>query len=192
MVQEDDITGYKLWPFEAVEMSVNGDRNNGGIDLIQNPELIDKIHEATDENGLKQLLISMNAPDRAFMTLGCLTGELEGAYYSYVEFTPRNDAYARDELVIQGVHTAWLKWISTNCAAQPGLEDALRSNVVWVYRTFSLRGNEQQYLITVYPRARSALDHGSLLSWLHNFLCSIDLDVVAKAQQDAHPLKLEV
>jgi hypothetical protein len=179
MIREDDSSSYEIWPFKAVKVSPDGDRNNGGIDLVGNPERIDEIHEATEENGLRQLLIAMNAPGRAFMTLGCLAGQGEDAYHSYVEFTPRDGHYARNEIATQAVHTAWLKWISENCTDFPGLEDALRHNVVWVYRAFSLRGNERQYLITVYSRARNAQDHGSLLSWLHNFLCGVDLEAIA-------------
>lgn len=175
MDREDDSTSYKQWPFRAVEHSINGDRNNGGLDLVANPELIDKIHEATEENGLRQLFVAMNAPGRAFMTLGCIAGPDDGSYYSYIEFTPRDGRYARDERLIQAIHDAWLIWINENCTAHPGLEEALRHNVAWAYRTFSLCGNEPQFLITVYPRAQSAPDHGALVSWLHNFLVSVDL-----------------
>ncbi|WP_146036409.1 hypothetical protein [Pseudomonas protegens] len=170
----DDPTGYKIWPFKSADVSVNGDRNNGGINLIENPELIEVIHEATAENGLRDLLVSMNAPDRAFMTLGCLTGEADGHYYSYVEFTPRDQKLAQNEGVIKGIHRLWMEWSSENCSAYPGLADALHQNVKWEYREFSFRGSDPQYLITIFPRARSAQDHGSLLSWVHNFLCSVD------------------
>lgn len=169
-----DSTNYKIWPFRSAEVSVNGDRNNGGINLVGSPELIELIHEATEENGLRQLLLSMNAPDRAFMTLGCLTGDTDGAYYSYVEFTPRNQEFARSEDLIKGIHQLWLEWSSNNCASYPGLADSLHQNVKWEFREFSFRGSDPQYLITIYPRARSAQDHKSLLSWVHNFLCSVD------------------
>ncbi|WP_146050144.1 hypothetical protein [Pseudomonas syringae] len=174
MTMTDDSTGYKIWPFQSVEVSVNGDRNNGGINLVGSPELIELIHEATEENGLRQLLLSMNAPGRAFMTLGCLTGEADASYYSYVEFTPRNQNLARSEHLITGIHRLWLEWSNKNCADHPGLADALHQNVKWEYREFSFRGSDPQYLITIYSRARSAQDHASLISWVHNFLCSVD------------------
>lgn len=174
MKKIDDSTSYKVWPFQSADVSVNGDRNNGGIDLIENPELIDVIHEATAENGLKELLISMNAPNRAFMTLGCLTGEVDGAYYSYVEFTPRDHLFAQNEELIKGIYRLWLEWSNEHCSAHPGLADALHQNVKWEYREFWFRGSDPQYLITIFPRAQSAQDHGSLLSWVHNFLCSVD------------------
>ncbi|KTB67030.1 MULTISPECIES: hypothetical protein [Pseudomonas] len=174
MKVNDDSTSYKIWPFQSAEVSVNGDRNNGGINLVGSPELIELIHEATEENGLRQLLLSMNAPGRAFMTLGCLTGEADSAYFSYVEFTPRDQNLARNEHLITGIHRLWLEWSNENCTAYPGLVDALHQNVKWEYRTFSFRGSDPQYLITIYLRARSARDHASLISWVHNFLCSVD------------------
>lgn len=181
MNKVDDSTSYKTWPFQSADISVNGDRNNGGINLIENPELIDVIHEATAENGLRELLISMNAPNRVFMTLGCLTGDVDGAYYSYVEFTPRNQKLAQNEEAIKGIYRLWLEWSNENCSAYPGLADALHQNVKWEYREFSFRGSDPQYLITIFPRARSAQDHGSLLSWVHNFLCSVDLTNLPRA-----------
>lgn len=174
MKKIDDSTSYKVWPFQAADVSVNGDRNNGGINLIENPELIDVIHEATAENGLRDLLISLNAPNQAFMTLGCLTGDVDGAYYSYVEFTPRDQRLAQNEEVVKDIYRLWLDWSNKNCSAHPGLADALHQNVKWEYREFWFRGSDPQYLITIFPRAQSAQDHGSLLSWVHNFLCSVD------------------
>lgn len=174
MKMDDDSTSYKIWPFQSAEVSVNGDRNNGGINLIGSPELIELIHEATEENGLRELLLSMNAPNRAFMTLGCLTGETNGAYYSYVEFTPRDQKLTRNEDLITGIHRLWLEWTNKACAAHLGLVDALHQNVKWEYRQFSFRESDPQYLITIFPRAQSAKDHGALISWVHNFLCSVD------------------
>ncbi|WP_214510568.1 hypothetical protein [Pseudomonas brassicacearum] len=175
MKKDDDSTSYAIWPFRSAEISVNGDRNNGGIDLVANPELIDIIHEATEENGLRELLIAMNKPGRAFMTLGCIAGDVEGVYYTYVEFTPRDPVIARDEDLIKAIYPRWLEWNASNCAAYPGLADALRSNVEWVYRAFSFREKAPQFLITIYSRVQSAQDHRALISWVHNFLCSVDL-----------------
>ena len=131
MKMDDDSTSYKIWPFQSAEVSVNGDRNNGGINLIGSPELIELIHEATEENGLRELLLSMNAPNRAFMTLGCLTGETNGAYYSYVEFTPRDQKLTRNEDLITGIHRLWLEWTNKACAAHLGLvAELLGSNAL--------------------------------------------------------------
>lgn len=109
------------------------------------------------------------------MTLGRIAGDVDGVYYTYVEFTPRDPAIARDEDAIKAIYSQWLDWNASNCAAYPGLADALRSNVEWAYRAFSFREKEPQFLITIYSRAQSARDHKALISWLHNFLCSVDL-----------------
>lgn len=173
--KDADSTSYAIWPFRSEEVSVNGDKNNGGIDLIANPELIDAIHEATEENGLRDLFIAMNKPGKAFMTLGCIAGDMDGTYYTYVEFTPRDATVARDEASIKDIYNQWAVWTSENCSEHPGLADALLHNVEWTYREFSFHRKDPQYLITIYQRARSAQDHRSLVSWLHNFLCTVDL-----------------
>lgn len=176
MKKDIESNSYSVWPFRPAELSVNGDRNNGGIDLIANPDQIDLIHEATEENGLRDFLISMNKPGQAFMTLGCIAGEVDGSYYTYVEFTPRDALIARNEDKIKAIYSQWLDWNAEHCAAYPGLADALRGNVEWAYRAFSFRGKEPQYLITIYPRAQSAQDHKALISWVHNFLCTFDFN----------------
>lgn len=180
MTKAVDSSSYTIWPFKTAEVSANGDRNNGGIDLIAHPELIDVIHEATEVNGLRDLLIAMNKPGRAFMTLGCIAGDVDGAYHTYLEFTPRDPAAARDEAVIMAIYEKWVAWTDEHCSPHLGLADALLQNVAWTYREFSFRGKEPQYLITTYQRAQSAQDHRSLLSWLHNFLCTVELGQLAK------------
>lgn len=180
ITKDVDASSYAIWPFRTAEVSVNGDRNNGGIDLVANPELIDVIHEATEENGLRDLLIAMNKPNGSFMTLGCIAGDIEGVYHTYLEFTPRAPAVARDEASILVIYDQWLSWTNEHCSPHPGLGDALLHNVAWTYRQFSFRGKEPQYLITTYQRAQSPEDHRSLLSWLHNFLCTFEPGHVAK------------
>lgn len=172
MAKDTDQSSYSIWPFRAEELSANGDRNNGGIDLTESPEKIDLIHEATEENGLRQLLIFMNAPSQPFMTLGCLAQQASEGYFSYIELTPRDATSARDEQFITGVHDRWLRWLSGEFPAHPELADALRHNVVWEYREFSLRESAPQYLITIWCRAICAEDHRSLISWVQNFLCA--------------------
>ncbi|MCI8210775.1 hypothetical protein AUC61_14650 [Pseudomonas sp. S25] len=166
---------FQRWPYIA-ESRPDGDHNNGAIDLVAEPHRLAEIHEATEENGLKDFLESMNKPDRPFMTLGCAAGYLNSTYCTYVEFTPRNQKLAQDIKVIHDVHRQWLRWSIENCAAHPGLADALRQSVEWAYREFSFRGSDPQYLITIYPRTRSARDHGLMISWVHNFLCTLDLE----------------
>lgn len=176
ITEEADNSGFRVWPYRAEQVSANGDRNNGGIDLVANPEKIDIIHEATEENGLRPLLISMNSPGQAFMTLGCLSGPMNGAYYSYVEFTPRDPSIARSKNAIIDIHRQWLDWLEDLHAEHPEVADALHQCVVWEYRAFSFHGSAPQYLITIWSRTASAQDHGSLMSWVHSFLSMIKPD----------------
>lgn len=70
----------------------NGEVNNGGIDLVQNPERISEIHELEGAEWFRDFISSVNSKDGIFMSFGCAHGP-EGNYYlGYVEFSLRPDA----------------------------------------------------------------------------------------------------
>lgn len=66
-----------------------GDINNGGIDLVTEPERINEIHEVESFPWLKKLLILVNSKDGVFMTLGCVAGHLDDHFCGYIDFTVR-------------------------------------------------------------------------------------------------------
>lgn len=70
----------------------NGDVNNGGIDLVQNPERISEIHELQGVEWFRNFIISINSPDGLFMTLGCVHGPEEDYAFGYVDFSLRPTA----------------------------------------------------------------------------------------------------
>lgn len=77
MKEDINSAAFKGWPFSAEERREDGEINNGAINLVLYPEKIDLIHEATEKNGLRQLLLYLNRDDGAFITLGCSYGQLE-------------------------------------------------------------------------------------------------------------------
>lgn len=160
---------FARWPFIAEEPRADGERNNGGIDLIANPQQIDAIHEATDENGLKPLIKQLNAASSPFMTLGCASGQEDEFYFSYLEFTLRDPELARREEAIAAIEEKWETRLAERLGDHPEMASAIKSSVVWEYREFSLRNAPPQYLITVYLRARDAVDHGHLAGWVNEF-----------------------
>jgi len=164
---------YQVWPFLAEAVSPDGDRNNGGIDLIAEPHRIDEIHEATTENGLRYVLEALNAPDGLFMSLGCLSG-FDDVYHSYIEFTFRDHQRAADELQILAVHERWQSWLAERDAEIPGLAQATNLRSAWDYRAFSLLGNAPQYLITVYHRERDPGSHGQVIHLFEKFVLEAD------------------
>ncbi|MBN0975973.1 hypothetical protein JTY93_15325 [Pseudomonas hygromyciniae] len=172
MKQDIDSNHFNRWPY-IPELRDDGDRNNGGIDLIENPDNIALIHEATEENGLRPLLVELNKPDGRLMSLGCASG-LDGSYDSYVEFTLRDHSLAINQNELESIYSRWLDWQNEVDAKHPGFAKSLREHSVWETRTFSLRGNEPQHLITVYHRAPDEANHRTLAEYMVIFLRSLE------------------
>ncbi|MFV3380276.1 hypothetical protein [Pseudomonas sp. NY15354] len=173
MIKADPADGYQVWPYRAEAVSPDGDRNNGGIDLLAEPHRIDEIHEATKENGLRYVLEALNSQDSPFMSLGCLSGE-DGHYFSYVEFTLRDHAQAANEKTVMAVHDRWQSWIEEKDAEFPGLAQALNERSAWEYREFSLRGSDPQYLIAAFHREQDQESHGKVVEWFERFVLEAD------------------
>lgn len=165
MKQDFDSDHFKRWPY-IPELREDGNNNNGGIDLIEHPERITLIHEATDENGLRPLLIEMNKPGGQFMSLGCASG-MDGTYDSYIEFTLRDHERALSIDAVHAFDLAWNDWVKSK---YPDYAAPILANVVLAYRSFSLRGSEPQYLITAYHRATEESTHRQLVELFHLFL----------------------
>lgn len=169
-----ETNNFARWPFVPEKPREDGERNNGAFDLLANPEQIDLIHEATEDNGLRALIAQLNSSDGLFMTLGCASGQEGDFYYSYLELTFRNADVARDEQSITSLEDQWKVWVTEHCQKQPEFAAALLAAVVWEYREFSLRNAEPQYLVTVYSRTINAADHALLLTWIEGFFSSYE------------------
>lgn len=164
-----DTKNFSHWPFVAEETREDGEKNNGGIDLISNPEQIEAIHEATEENGLILIIKQLNSKKSPFMTLGCGSGQIKTAYYSYLEFTFRDQKLARNQELNVSIESTWNSWLAERCKKEIELEKALKSHIVWEYREFSLHKAPPQFLVTVYLKAQNAADHGQLATWVDEF-----------------------
>lgn len=103
MKQDNDSNHFKRWPY-IPELRDDGDHNNGGIDLITHPDRVSLIHEATEDNGLRPLLVELNKPGGRFMSLGCASG-LDGSYDSYVEFTLRDHSLAINQDELESIYS---------------------------------------------------------------------------------------
>ncbi|WP_054064887.1 hypothetical protein [Pseudomonas asplenii] len=166
MKKDFDSENFQNWPY-IPQLRDDGDHNNGAVDLIENPEQISIIHEATEENGLRPLLIELNNPGGKFMSLGCASGIDGEAYFSYLELTHRDQSRARDVRAIHALGDAWEEWVKSK---YPDYAEQILANVVLAYRTFSLRRSEPQHLITAYHRAPDESTHRQLLEFFHLFL----------------------
>lgn len=165
MKQDFDSGHFQRWPY--VSELRDDDHNNGSVDLIQNPEQISLIHEATEENGLRPLLVEINKPNGLFMSLGCASGVVGEAYFSYLELTYRNKKQARDLEALHALNDAWERWVKSK---YPDYAAPILASVVLAHRSFSFRQSEPQHLITAYHRAPDEATHHQLLEFFHLFL----------------------
>jgi hypothetical protein len=162
-----DTDSFSVWPFRSQpRRDEDGEINNGGIDLIKNPERIDEIHEATIENGMHAVLAYLNGEVGRFMTLGCAAGMDGPAYYSYLELTLRDKQLAMLESWPFSFEAKWKSWVEREGQENPLLAQALKNSVVLEYRAFSFRDGEPQYLVTIYSKALDELDHQKLYAWV--------------------------
>jgi hypothetical protein len=172
---------FRSWPYRAeTRRFTDNEINNGGIDLIKHPEKLELIHEATDLNGIRNILKFLNNFGGCYMTLGCASGLDEGFYYSYLEFTHRDYQVAMQENWPQDFENQWLTWVSLINENSPQLAQALIAGVVMDCRTFSFRDMPQQYLITIYARCLHESDHQILYAYIMDFFKTICLKITAQ------------
>lgn len=169
MKKDKDTTRFKGWPFAAQERREDGEINNGAFDLVQHPEKIEAIHEATAKNGLQPLLIYLNRPDGDFLTLGCSSG-LDGNYYAYIEFTIRDAALAMNTGWPQVFERQWNRYLDRADSQFPGIAHWLKESCQMEWRHFHLRPEiEPRLLVTLYPVAIDETEFCKLMSHIQRF-----------------------
>lgn len=176
MKEDINSAAFKGWPFSAEERREDGEINNGAINLVLYPEKIDLIHEATEKNRLRQLLIYLNRDDGDFITLGCSYGQLEdGYYYGYLEFSLRDAFSAMHTDWPAAFELQWEKFLLRADAQYPGIKNWLLGNCQWEWRCFYLRPEtEQRRLVTLFSRAVDEHEFSVLISHVHNFFALLE------------------
>lgn len=86
-IEKDHFTRF---PYRY-EVRDNGDINNGGFDLVENPEKINDIHEIKDFPWFKDFIAKVNSHNGKFMTFGCAIGYENDILYGYIDFSLRPD-----------------------------------------------------------------------------------------------------
>lgn len=82
---------FVVFPYRPSERD-DGEFNNGGIDLVKEPERIEEIHELYGYPWLRDFIARVNAPNGLFMTFGCAIGIIDGTLCGYIDFSLRPDA----------------------------------------------------------------------------------------------------
>ena len=88
-------SGFLFFPYPPC--SDGGRTNNGGIDLVHEPNRIDEITELRTLPRFKSLLLDLNSPSSEFFSLGLDAGEQNEGYGGYVEFAFRDATLATED-----------------------------------------------------------------------------------------------
>lgn len=102
--------GFRHFPYPSDHS--HGRTNNGGIDLVRNPERIEEITELAALPNLRRILTKMNAPEGRFMTLGVEAGAQDGFFDGYIELAFRDSEVAKHEANYHHLLQSFCDWIS--------------------------------------------------------------------------------
>lgn len=171
MQEIQDAKQFKGWPFRGEDRREDGEINNGAFDLVVHPEKIDAIHEATEANGLRPLLVYLNRTDGHFMTLGCASGLADdGLYYSYLQFTARQAESAMRTAWPQDLEQNWMRFLDHSDTTLPGIAVWLGGRCGMGYQRFFLRPEtDQRLLVCMDLRASNEKEHNVVTSHVQNF-----------------------
>ena len=156
---------YKVFPYR--QDYENGRSNNGGIDLLLEPERLGEITEAVDFPELRAFIVATNGPASAYWTLGCEAGRDGDVFAGYVQFSYRDESLAGNEAHVAQLDHVFMDWATRT--QSPEVVTAIPAYLRWEYFWFSYHGS-RRLAITVWYRARSRVDAGHLLGLLQSFL----------------------
>lgn len=84
---------YKIFPYDA-DLK-NGRTNNGGFDLVRQPEKISEIKELEGKQWLKKIISHINRPDGSLKSYGCEFVQDGPIAWGYIDFAIRDHSIAK-------------------------------------------------------------------------------------------------
>ena len=164
---------FTRFPYKK-QVRDNGDINNGGIDLVKEPERIVEIHELNDWPWLKRFVEEVNAPNGLFMTFGCDFGPHETYYTGYIEFSlrPESRQPTTDDLRILDEHFYhWIGDLYSDDKSEPHPLAYSQSSLRWEYTPLEYHGIYEK--VSVWYRLTEPAGAEWLINHLRHFLLEI-------------------
>lgn len=157
---------YRYFPYKK---DYTGNRtNNGGIDLVDDPERLSEITEASGFPELRTIIQSINSVESHWRTIGCEAGVGEdGSFYGYIEITPRDEEESRNEEYISTLDECFSAWVVNKW---PDHGNAIIDGFSWEYDWFSFKGKTNQLKVVAFFRAQRQEYAGQLLLILEEYL----------------------
>ncbi|MES4613524.1 hypothetical protein V2154_13180 [Ewingella sp. CoE-038-23] len=164
---------FTRFPYRK-EVREDGGVNNGGIDLILEPNRIEEIHEISDWPWLKRFVSEVNNSDGHFMTFGCDFGPDEEFYAGYVEFSFRPSMRKRTTEDLRILDEHFYKWISElylDDKSEPHPLAYSQSCLAWEYTPLEYQGTYEK--VSVWFRSREVGGAEWLMNHVRHFLVDI-------------------
>lgn len=173
-MEKDKINDHFIrFPYRK-EVRDDGNINNGGIDLIENPERIGEIHEISDVTWLKRFVSEINAPGGHFMTFGCDYGPLDNYYAGYIDFSHRPSMRHSDTNDLRIIDEHFLAWISElyqDDISEPNPIEYSRAMLHWEYSDLEYQGIYEK--VSLWFRAQAPDGCKWLLDHVRYFLVNV-------------------
>lgn len=153
------------------EVRENGDVNNGGINLVNEPHRISEIHELHGADWLYDFIEKTNKPEGLFMTFGCVWGqEPDESICGYVDFSLRPNAPVnfRDDLA--SLDVLFYDYLNESMISQRAESPAqaiayARQSLIWEITPLEIYGETYQKVTLVFR-----VSHHEAASWLFDHL----------------------
>lgn len=164
---------FTRFPYKK-QVRDNGDVNNGGIDLVKEPERIAEIHEIKEWPWLKRLVETVNFQAGHFMTFGCDFGH-DGEYFAgYIEFSHRPNARHANTNDLRILDEHFIQWISelySDDKSEPHPSVYAQKCFAWEYTPLEYEGTYEK--VSVWYRMTEPAGAEWLVNHLRHFLVEV-------------------
>lgn len=177
-----DRDNFTRFPYRY-QVRDNGDINNGGFDLIKNPEKINDIHEINDFPWLKDFIAKVNSHSGKFMTFGCAVGYEDDILYGYIDFSLRPDAPKELKSNLVNLDIQFMDFVSDSIPDEAPRQQAiqyLQKIFLWLSSPLEIYGESYSKVnLTFRERQQEGLVWA--FDYLSYFLCEFYSKQYAKA-----------
>ncbi|HAS0793973.1 hypothetical protein [Enterobacter hormaechei] len=164
---------FTRFPYRK-EIHADGGVNNGGIDLVDEPNRIEEIHEIKDWPWLRRLVEEVNLKHGHFMTFGCDFGEDDGYFAGYIEFSHRpnmRQPTTEDLRILDEYFYEWISALYSDDKSEPHPIEYCRRSLAWEYTPLEYKGTYEK--VSVWFRVTEPQGAEWLINHLRHFLVEI-------------------
>ncbi|WP_241597334.1 hypothetical protein [Rosenbergiella epipactidis] len=136
------------------EVRDNGDINNGGIDLVLEPQRISEIHEINGFTWLKRFIQTINSENGFFMTFGCVAGR-EEKIVGYIDFSVRPQATSSLRTYVHNLESLFYSYLHESMSNM-GQEnpqqatDYAKMSLIWEETPLEIYGQTYSKLTVIF------------------------------------------